>query len=105
MSGWLTALRIARREARRARGRSVLVAAMIALPVAALSFFAAQYDTFELSFVEMLLSDAVYWALGLPYDKKLFRLKVDVAALTEAEKRPLPFDWGEWLHVRRKSSV
>ncbi|HZM76844.1 MAG TPA: ABC transporter permease, partial [Candidatus Limnocylindrales bacterium] len=49
MSGWLTALRIARREARRARGRSVLVAAMIAFPVAALSFAAAQYDTFELS--------------------------------------------------------
>ncbi len=38
MSGWRTALRIARREAGRAKGRSALVVAMIVLPVAALSF-------------------------------------------------------------------
>ncbi|WP_158647664.1 hypothetical protein [Actinoplanes sp. ATCC 53533] len=34
MRAWLTALRIARREARRAKGRSALVIAMIAVPPA-----------------------------------------------------------------------
>ncbi|MFC0529648.1 FtsX-like permease family protein [Phytohabitans kaempferiae] len=48
MTSWLTALRIARREARRAKGRSALVIAMIALPVLALSFAAASYDMFRL---------------------------------------------------------
>ncbi len=33
LSGWAPALRVARREALRARGRSALVLAMIALPV------------------------------------------------------------------------
>jgi putative ABC transport system permease protein len=49
VSSWLTALRIARREARRYRGRAFLVAAMIAVPVAALAFAAVAYDTFQLS--------------------------------------------------------
>ena len=40
MSGWRAALRISRREARWAKGRSVLVIALIALPVAGLAFFA-----------------------------------------------------------------
>lgn len=48
MNSWLTALRIARREARRAKGRSALVIAMIALPVLALTFAAASYDMFKL---------------------------------------------------------
>jgi hypothetical protein len=46
------ALRIAWREARRARGRSAMVLAMIALPVLALSFLAVEYDTFTLNPVE-----------------------------------------------------
>ncbi len=49
MTGWRTALRVARREARRARGRSALVIAMIALPVAALAFGAVSRDTFTLT--------------------------------------------------------
>lgn len=49
MRSWLTALRIARREARRARGRSALVVAMIAVPVLALSLAAASYDMFRLT--------------------------------------------------------
>ena len=49
MTGWRAALRMARREARRAKGRSALVLAMIALPVAALAFAAASYDTFTLT--------------------------------------------------------
>lgn len=47
--GWRVALRIARREASRAAGRSTLVLLMIALPVAALAFTAVQHDTFTLS--------------------------------------------------------
>lgn len=49
VNGWRTALRIARREARRTKGRSALVVAMIMLPVLALSFAAASYDMFELT--------------------------------------------------------
>jgi putative ABC transport system permease protein len=45
---WLVALRIARREARRAKGRSALVVALIGLPVLAFTFFAVTYDTFNL---------------------------------------------------------
>ncbi|MFD0747785.1 ABC transporter permease [Phytohabitans flavus] len=48
MTSWFIALRIARREARRAKGRSAMVVAMIALPVLALSFAAASYDMFRL---------------------------------------------------------
>ncbi|MFE9653602.1 FtsX-like permease family protein [Micromonospora sp. NPDC006431] len=54
LGSWRTALRIARREARRARGRTALVLAMIALPVLALSFAAASYDMAELSRAEEL---------------------------------------------------
>jgi len=49
VSGWRTALRIASREARLARGRSILVVAMIMLPVAPLGFAAAYTDTFTLT--------------------------------------------------------
>ncbi|HEX5543744.1 MAG TPA: FtsX-like permease family protein [Micromonospora sp.] len=49
MSAWRTALRIAAREARRAKGRSLLVLAMIALPVLALSFAAVNFDMFRLT--------------------------------------------------------
>jgi putative ABC transport system permease protein len=47
--GWRVALRVARREARRAKGRSILVLAMITLPVAALAFVAVYDDTFTLT--------------------------------------------------------
>ena len=49
MTGWAAALRVARREARRAKGRSVLVVAMIMLPVAALGFAAVLQDSFKLT--------------------------------------------------------
>jgi putative ABC transport system permease protein len=49
MRSWRAALRIARRELRRAKGRAVMVIAMIAIPVAALAFAAVSYDTFRLS--------------------------------------------------------
>ncbi len=54
MRGWRTALRIARREARRAKGRSALVLAMIGVPVLALAFGAAMFDTFRLTSAERL---------------------------------------------------
>ena len=52
LASWRTALRIARREARRSRGRSALVVAMIALPVLALSFAAVSYDMMTLTGTE-----------------------------------------------------
>jgi putative ABC transport system permease protein len=51
---WLTALRIARREARRAKGRSALVITLIGLPVLAATFAAVSYDMFTLSTEERL---------------------------------------------------
>ncbi|GAB3882784.1 hypothetical protein GCM10029964_041070 [Kibdelosporangium lantanae] len=48
MTGWRTALRLAWREAKRAKGKSALVIAMIALPVLALVAVAVNYDTFDL---------------------------------------------------------
>ncbi|MFG2054951.1 FtsX-like permease family protein [Micromonospora sp. NPDC048930] len=54
LRSWRAALRIARREARRARGRTALVLAMIALPVLGLSFTAASYDMAQLSRAEQL---------------------------------------------------
>jgi putative ABC transport system permease protein len=49
VSGWRTALRVAWREARRAKGRSALVIAMITVPVMAMVFLVVNFDTFELS--------------------------------------------------------
>lgn len=54
MNGWRTALRIARREARRARGRSALVVALIGIPALGLSFAAVSYDSFDLTIEERL---------------------------------------------------
>src|SRR6266508_1328566 len=45
---------MARREARRAKGRSALVLAMIGVPVLALAFGAAMFDTFRLTSAERL---------------------------------------------------
>lgn len=49
MNGWRAALRIARREARRSRGRTALVVALILVPVAALSFAAVVHDSTTLT--------------------------------------------------------
>jgi putative ABC transport system permease protein len=49
LATWWAALRVARREARRAKGRAALVVAMIALPVLFLAFAAASYDMFHLT--------------------------------------------------------
>jgi len=52
VTAWRLALRIAWREARRKRGGSALVVAMIAVPVLALSAAAATYDMFQLTGTE-----------------------------------------------------
>ncbi len=49
MSSWSAALRIARRDARRARGRSALVLAMVALPVLGVTAADVLLRTYELS--------------------------------------------------------
>lgn len=54
MRGWLVSLRIARREARRAKGRTTLVLSLILLPVLGLSFAAVMYDMFTLTRTETL---------------------------------------------------
>ena len=46
-TGWRVSLRVARREASRARGRALLVVAMLMLPVAALAFAAVEYKSFS----------------------------------------------------------
>ncbi|MFG3705035.1 FtsX-like permease family protein [Micromonospora sp. NPDC047670] len=52
VGSWWAALRIARREARRARGRTALVLAMITLPVLVLTFTAVSWDMAELTRAE-----------------------------------------------------
>lgn len=52
--GWAPVLRIARRDAWRARGRSALILVMVALPVFALSFGAVLFRTGELDLDEEL---------------------------------------------------
>ncbi len=54
LRGWRPALRIARREALRARGRSALVLAMIALPVTGVVALDTLYRTSDVSVVEGL---------------------------------------------------
>ncbi|MGW6445918.1 FtsX-like permease family protein [Lentzea sp. NPDC055074] len=49
MTGWRAALRIATRETRRSTGRSALVVALIAVPVAALTFAAIVQDSTTLT--------------------------------------------------------
>jgi putative ABC transport system permease protein len=72
VNGWLVALRIARREARRAKGRSMLVVALIGLPVLALAAAAVAYDMFELTPAERVTRDIgaadaqLRWEFGGP---------------------------------------
>ena len=52
MRSWLVALRIARREALRAKGRTLLIVAMITMPVLVLTFAAAVYKMNSLTTAE-----------------------------------------------------
>ncbi|WP_239122099.1 ABC transporter permease [Phytomonospora endophytica] len=67
MSGIRLALRIARRDAQRTKGRSILVICLLAFPVVAIALGATLYDRFELTTEERLDRDlgtsdaAVMW--------------------------------------------
>ncbi|MFI9643041.1 FtsX-like permease family protein [Micromonospora sp. NPDC051925] len=90
VGSWRAALRIARREARRARGRTALVLAMIALPVLALSFVAATYDMADLTRAERF--DQQYGAADV--------------VLRWATENPLYQDaWGESNWARQGEQV
>ena len=54
MAGWKPALRLARRDALRNKGRSVLVLVMIALPVLAVSAAEVVYQTSDVAGAESL---------------------------------------------------
>ena len=79
MRGWLAAVRIARREARRAKGRSALVVALIGLPVLAFAFVAVYHDTFALTPAEKA-------------DRVLGRADLAVGELWDGPVRQLPTD-------------
>jgi len=82
VNGWRTALRIARREAQRAKGRSVLVVAMIMLPVAALGFAAVYSDTFKLTPYERAdrLMGAAQAVLAKPFNHPVHQDPTDLNA-------------------------
>ncbi|WP_203718497.1 ABC transporter permease, partial [Asanoa siamensis] len=88
MSMWRTSLRIALREARRAKGRTAMVLVLITLPVVGLAFAAVTYDMFELRPAEKVdrqigAADAqVQW-----FDKSPMRQNLD-ASLYEGESAP-----------------
>ncbi len=54
LRGWRPALRVARRDVLRSRGRTALVVAMVGVPVLAVSTFATVYTTDDVSPVEAL---------------------------------------------------
>ncbi|WP_033341752.1 FtsX-like permease family protein [Catenuloplanes japonicus] len=97
MRSWLTALRISRREMRRAKGRSALVIAMIALPVVALGYAAASYDMFTLTPAETVTrqlgtADAsIRPILGEPVLQDADGVRWEPAALKPSEE----FAWAE----------
>jgi len=76
VASWRTALRVAHREARRSKGRSSLVVAMIALPVLFLSFAAVSFDMFSLTGGEradrtMGTADArIQWQFRAPVEQE-----------------------------------
>ncbi|MGC5029592.1 FtsX-like permease family protein [Micromonospora sp. DT229] len=115
IGSWRSALRIARRETRRARGRTALVLSMIILPVLALTFVAVSVDMSRLTPAEKLdrtLADADaqlrvvrnapirqsadgddWWPVGEDVEESEALAKVSaeqVAALLPAGSRVLP---------------
>jgi putative ABC transport system permease protein len=92
LSGWRSALRIARREARRARGRSLLVVAMIMVPVTALAFATVAYDTFTLTPAERAdrLMGAAQAAIVWPADGPVQQDPADLDSAFLAGPPPNP---------------
>jgi putative ABC transport system permease protein len=88
VKGWLAALRIARREARRAKARSLLVVALIGLPVIGLTFAAATFDTFRLNATELAdrtmgTADAV---VAWPFDARVIQDPTDIFSYEPAAR-------------------
>ncbi len=86
MTGWRTALRMARREGRRAKGRSALVLAMIALPVAGVAFGAVTHATFTLTPEEQAdrLMGSAQMAAIWPYDGPVNQHPTDSFFISDA---------------------
>jgi putative ABC transport system permease protein len=86
VTGWRTALRMARREGRRAKGRSTLVLAMIALPVAGVAFGAVTYATFTLTPEEQAdrLMGSAQMAVIWPYDGPVNQHPTDSFFISDA---------------------
>jgi putative ABC transport system permease protein len=96
MSGWSAALRIARRDARCAKGRSALVVTLIGLPVLGLTFAAVSYDMARLTpaeRVERLFGGAeaeLRWVLDGPL-RQADALGQDISQVDDgAEAPPMP---------------
>lgn len=91
LGSWRAALRIARREARRARRRTALVLAMITLPVLGLTFTAVSYDMAQLTRAEQL-------------DRRLGAADVELRWV--AENAQLQDAWGgNWWSAGEADSV
>lgn len=90
MSGWRAALRVARRETWRARGRSVLVVTMIAVPVAALTFALVGYDTFTLTPKERAdrLMGTAQALVAWPVDGPVFQFPTEINGLLPPQDGP-----------------
>lgn len=89
LHGWRLALRLARREALRARGRSILVLVMIALPVLAVTAAAVVMKTQDVSTVE-----------GLDRRLGAAQAQVDVpldSSMGQVLQAPDPKDFLTWL--------
>lgn len=97
-TGWRAALRIARRDALRAKGRSALVVAMIALPVLGVTAADITYRSAELSPAEHLTArigaaDAMYSDVGLgPIQQMPDGGMYDRAGGKEPSEEPKPID-------------
>jgi putative ABC transport system permease protein len=92
VTGWRVALRVARREAWRAKGRSVLVLVMIMVPVAALASAAVVSDTFTLSPAERAdrLMGAAQAAIVWPVDSPVSQDPADLTAFGSPSAGPAP---------------
>ncbi|MEV5600056.1 FtsX-like permease family protein [Streptomyces sp. NPDC052299] len=97
-TGWRAALRIARRDALRAKGRSALVVAMIALPVLGVTAADITYRSAELSPAEQLTSrlgaaDALYSDAGMgPIQQMPDGNMYDTASGEAPSEEPAPID-------------
>ncbi|MCX4386061.1 ABC transporter permease [Micromonospora peucetia] len=87
---WWAALRIARREARRARGRTALVLAMITLPVLVLTFTAVSWRMSELT----------------PAEQTERQLGTADAELRWVQRNPIVQSaWGDGWHAVREDAL